>query len=72
MKRKPRIRTDVPTLWLDEGTNILRIIWPDERVEACRDFTGFLMWTPSPYAAREIREVCYYCGPLFVSKENEP
>lgn len=77
MKRKPRIPTDVPTLWLDEETNILRIIWPDSTVwYSTGVYLGKSEWCLSLFSgdsdADWLRANCYYCGPLFVSKENEP
>lgn len=70
MKRK--VRTDVPTLWLDEGTNLLRIIWPDKSVWFLDLFDSDVKWRASAFFAHEVMAACYYCGPLFVSKENEP
>lgn len=77
MKRKPKIRTDVPTLWLSERTNILRIIWPDSTIWFLTNgYLGEIEWFPSSlYGDSDVnwlKKNCYYCGPLFVSKENEP
>lgn len=76
MRRKLRIRTDVPTLWLSE-TNILRIIWPNGIVwilNCC--YLGNNKWDHSIFSGKRgtdwLRAKCYYCGPLFISKENEP
>lgn len=67
---KKKIRTDVPTLWLDEGANLLRIVWPDCSVWFFDKMSG--LWSPSYRQAFFVKKHSYYCGPLFVSKENEP
>lgn len=70
VKRKPKIRTDVPTLWLDEETDTLRIIWPEGSVKRLSSISG--KWRPSILTSFEVQSEFYYCGPLFISKENEP
>lgn len=71
MKRKPRIRKDVPTLWLEKESGILRIVWPDETVERYDAYDSD-SWLPSCYLPHEVHRTHYYCGPLFVNKENDP
>lgn len=67
MKRK--IRTDVPTLWLCQILNSLRIVWSCGRVELLDQHGD---WIESSADVEAVRASSYYCGPLFVSKENAP
>lgn len=85
MRRK--IRTDVPTLWLDKY-DMLIIVWPEGEVTQLRytityDYPHFeheekvwmWRWISSincPEDLQYLKRTYHYCGPLFVSKENKP